>query len=268
MKRWHKGALVVLGAVVFSSVAIQASDLLRNIDGNLVGLALEGGQSVCGVGAVEVHLATGTLCVDQYEASPIETCPYAVLMDGTQTQVNINERTCTIATVPDAVPWRFVSMQQAQQLCARVGKRLPNNDEWYALVTGMLTQDSCHTDGNNPALTGASDCVTHAGIHDMIGNLWEWVDAEVVGGQYNGRPVPESGYVQLVDADGVVLETGSNANSDYGSDYANTSLDGVYGMIRGGFYDSGEDAGLYAQNLAVPFDLKAPGVGFRCVKSL
>tara|TARA_B100000745_G_scaffold292952_1_gene234367 strand:- start:1538 stop:2341 length:804 start_codon:yes stop_codon:yes gene_type:complete len=267
MKKWHKTVLVVIGAVVFSTVAIQASDVLRSIDGNLLGLALES-ESPCGDGAVLVNLSSGALCVDQFEAAPSVKCPFVNPASELETQQNINDFNCAASSELERTPWRYVSLQQAQQLCARSGKRLPNNDEWYALVSGMGDPATCQTDSVAAAPTGSSGCATYAGVHDMIGNVWEWIDGEVVDGQYNNRPVPGSGYVQLVDADGVVLETGSRGNQEYGNDYASTDGVGVRGMVRGGFYGSGEDAGLYAQNIAVSLDLKTPGVGFRCVKSI
>lgn len=267
MRKQVKIVLVICGAIVFSTIAIQASDIVRNIDGNLASLALHE-NTVCGEGATLMQLSLGSLCVDVYEASAADTCPFPEPQSEIETQENINHLSCQAFSAPEKMPWRYVSMQQAQQLCARSGKRLPNNDEWYALASGMSDQSGCRTEGSTPIATGQAQCVTHAGIYDIVGNVWEWVDAQVTNGIYNKRPVPNSGYVQLVDGDGVVLETGESGRVDYGDDYANTNSVGVYGMIRGGFYGSGEDAGLYAQNLAVPFDLKAPGVGFRCVRSI
>lgn len=267
MRQWYKSFLVIFGAIVFSTVAIQAGDIVRSIDGNLTSMLIES-DSVCAEGAVLVYLSSGALCVDVYEASSSEECPVKNPQSETQTQENLNDFSCQSVSVENAIPWRYVSLQQAQQLCARSGKRIPNNDEWYALASGSGDPSLCRIDAQGAAQTGVSQCVTQAGVHDMVGNVWEWIDGQVVDGTYNERPVPDSGYVQLVDADGVVLETSDAANSDYGNDYASTDARGVRGVIRGGFYGSGEDAGLYAQNLAVALDLKAPGVGFRCVASI
>ena len=178
MKKWHKAALVVVGAVAFSSVAIQASDVLRNIDGNLLGLALET-ESPCGDGAVLVNLSSGALCVDQFEAAPSGECPVVSPANEVETQQNINEFSCAASSESERTPWRYVSLQQAQQLCARSGKSLPNNDEWYALVSSMGDPSICQTDSVAAAPTGSSGCETYAGVHDMIGNVWEWIDGEV-----------------------------------------------------------------------------------------
>ena len=267
MNKWHKSALVILGAVIFSTVAIQASDILRNIDGNLVGSAIESGN-VCGEGAEPITLGSGTLCVDLYEASAGTQCPVSVLETSADTQQNMNVIECTTQSESEVLPWNFVSLTQAQQLCARSGKRLPSADEWYNLALAMGNQTTCVTNGSSPTLTGVSDCVTQSGIHDMVGNVWEWIDADVSDGSYNNRTLPESGFVHLVDSDGVVVQTGSVSMEEYGSDYAQTSQEGVRGVVRGGYYGGGDDSGIHAQNLAVPLDLRTVGVGFRCVKSL
>ena len=163
-----------------------------------------------------------------------------------------------------------MSLTQAQQLCARVGKRLPTNEEWYKTVSGFTDHSSCvmRSQSALPQLTGTASCVTPSGVHDMIGNVWEWVDEEVVDGNYNDRELPQSGYVSLVDTDGVVLATAEEAATEFGNDYAWTQHSGVRGIIRGGFYGSGEDAGIFAQNLSVPLDFRTSGVGFRCVKDV
>ena len=267
MKKWHKTTLVIIGSVAFSTVAIQASDVLRNIEGGLAGAVIES-EGVCGPGAKQIMLSSGALCFDVYEASADDTCPVTSPQSQLETQENINDYECAAVSKQSVNPWRFVSLSQAQQLCGRSGKRLPTNDEWYAVVSAMGDQSACVTAGSGPAKTGSANCVTSSGVYDMVGNLWEWIDGEVYNGQYNQRPLPVSGYVQTVDSNGIVVETATAAGDEYGKDYATTNLSGVRGILRGGFYSSGEDAGLYAQNISVPLDFKAPGVGFRCVKGL
>jgi hypothetical protein len=94
------------------------------------------------------------------------------------------------------------------------------------------------------------------------------MEGEVSAGLYNNRSLPTDGYVSLVDSTGVVLETMQTPKEEFGNDYALTSNEGVKGIIRGGFYGSGDDAGIFAQNLAVPLDFRSTGVGFRCVKNI
>jgi len=267
MNKLHKSLLVGLGAVVLSTVAIQASDLVRGISGSLSGLVIES-EGVCGNGATQFHLGSHSICIDMYEASPSGSCPSQVPSNNIDTQNNANSSSCFAESKEGVLPWRFVSLTQAQQFCARAGKRLPTNEEWYKVASGLGDNSSCITKSQNAALTGSSDCVTPSGVHDMVGNVWEWVDEQAVEGKYHDRMLPQTGYVSLVDSNGAVLETSTEAQDEFGKDYAWTSNQGIKGMIRGGFYASGEDAGMFSQNISVPFDFKTAGVGFRCVRDV
>jgi len=269
MNRWRKGLLVGLGAVALSTLGLQATDLMQGVESSLFGSLLETGGP-CGTHAVPLLLGGRTLCVDQYEASPSEECSVGSIKSLVDTETNLTDGDCAAATEPGVEPWRFVSLTDAQQLCARSGKRLPTNEEWYKTVSGFGDQDQCVTDTDNdtPQPTGKAACVSPLGVYDLIGNVWEWIDEEVTDGQYRERSLPETGYVQSVDTDGIVVTTGNSANTNYGEDYAWTSDDGVRAIIRGGFYGSGDDAGIYSQNIAVPTDCRAAGVGFRCVKDI
>ncbi len=269
MNKLHKSVLIGIGALALSTVAIQASDMVRGVQGNLSGLIIES-DNVCGVGSVQVLLGSHALCVDVYEASPSLRCPHQTPESQIQTQENANESECYTESKKDAQPWSFVSLTQAQQFCGRTWKRLPTNEEWYKVVSGFTDQSSCvvNSGASQPSKTGSTQCVTPSGIYDMVGNAWEWIDEEVSNGMYNNRVLPPSGYVSLVDTDGIVLETSQTGSSEFGNDYALTSQDGVRGVIRGGFYGSKEDAGIFAQNLSVPLDFRATGVGFRCVRDI
>lgn len=269
MNKLTKSVFVGLGAVVLSTVAIQASDVVRGISGNLAGLAIES-QNICGEGATLVLLGSQSLCVDTYEASPSDACPHQVIDSQTKTQENANSAECIATSKKEAIPWSFVSQTQAQQFCGKVGKRLPSNEEWYKIANGFTNESSCVINSglSSPSETGTKECVTPLGVYDIVGNVWEWIDAEVSGGIYNNRTVPASGYVSAVDTNGITSETKNIASEEFGADYAQTSSEGVKGIIRGGFYGSKSDAGIFAQNLAVPLDFKSVGVGFRCVKTV
>lgn len=262
---------VSIGALVLSTVAIGATDIAQNIGGGLMGAVFQsqGGSSPCGQGAALLNLGTRSICVDIYEASPASSCPKADPQSSLETTENLETISCTPHSTPDVLPWRFVSLTDAQQLCARVGKRLPTNEEWYKAVSGLTAQTCVVNERTSqPVHTGVRDCISPLGIHDMVGNVWEWVEGSVHDGRYEDRALPESGYVQAVDLNGVVSETSVEPARDFGEDYASIDATGVRGMLRGGFYNSQDDAGIFTLNAAVPLDFKTTGIGFRCVEDV
>lgn len=257
-----------LGAVALSTLGIQASDMLRGIEGNMLGSLMESGGP-CGEGAVQLLLGARSLCVDVYEASPGELCPHNAIAGESDTLNNMTAASCVPVSEAGVQPWRYVSFTQAQQLCARSGKRLPTNEEWYKAVSGLSDVSTCAIDtSGSPLLTGEAKCASPLGVHDLVGNVWEWIDEEVIDGTYNERELPPEGYVSAVDTDGVVSVTDSRPNEEYGDDYAWTKETGVNVMIRGGFYGSRSDAGLYAINSSLDTNFRTAGVGFRCVRDL
>ena len=63
MKKLRTSFMVGVGAVLLSTLAIQASDSLRGIDTRLTGLVSDS-SGPCGEGAVQVLLGSHALCVD------------------------------------------------------------------------------------------------------------------------------------------------------------------------------------------------------------
>jgi formylglycine-generating enzyme required for sulfatase activity len=108
-------------------------------------------------------------------------------------------------------------------------------------------------------------CVTTSGVHDLIGNVWEWTSEDVIEGSYNGRPLPVAGYVAQVDQSGVAISTAETPVATLADDYAWTSPTGAFGMLRGGFYGSESDAGVFAVHAQTVPTVPSTGVGFRCV---
>jgi formylglycine-generating enzyme required for sulfatase activity len=153
-------------------------------------------------------------------------------------------------------------------MCAGAGKRLPTSDEWYKIALGT-DASQCVINGDSPESTGTESCVASSGAYDTIGNVWEWVDETIYGNTFKNRSLPAEGYVTSADASGVAITTQTNiADELYGKDYFWSKTEGVFGMIRGGFYGSDDDAGLYTINATVATNFAAQGVGFRCVEDI
>ena len=269
MRKHLKPLGIALGALVLTTVGIGASDVLQNVSGGLAGLVITS-DGPCAADSTLLMLGTHAVCVDKFEASPAPDCPATDIKNELDTQANLNQAGCIPESKAESLPWRFVSLTQAQQLCAQAGKRLPTNTEWYKAVSGLSDIDQCVIDSEDStaALTGTAACIAPSGVHDLVGNVWEWVEGEVSDRQLSGQPLPPEGYVSLVDSDGIVLETAKVPQTEYGDDYAWIRDQGIYGIIRGGFFNSGSDAGLYAFNAAVTLDTKTAGIGFRCVQDI
>jgi formylglycine-generating enzyme required for sulfatase activity len=267
MKRTIFTLGIAMSAIVLSTLGIFASDIMQGIDGgfNLAGVGKTG---VCAFGMTPVQGDGRIICVDMYEVSAADSCPHRQPKNVIESETNANSVECYAASVEGANPWTFVSLPQAQRICARAGKRLLTSDEWYDIALGTNSQ-SCHINGSAPATTGyLSECVSTHGVHDMIGNVWEWVDETIVDNQWHERSLPDDGYVASVDASGVAITTDVSPQDMYGNDYVWSDSQGVFGMIRGGFFGSDDDAGLYAVNASVPTDFASQGVGFRCAEDV
>ncbi len=93
---------------------------------------------------------------------------------------------------PGVIPWAALSDLAAEAACASAGKRLCTTMEWSRACGGVQRLDypygrtyeprACngvdHVDVRGLAPTGSlSDCDTPQGVHDMSGNLAEWVSA-------------------------------------------------------------------------------------------
>lgn len=268
-----KAAAVIIGAVILSTLAINASDSVRGISSSLVGLVIEESQTGgCPQGMIETSVRGAGLCVDVFEASPAEDCEFTDPKNANESGRNIALQSCIPESRENAVPWRFVSFSQAQEACAKAGKRLPTNEEWYRISLGVGDLSSCNTDARGattPQKSEANLCRSASGVYNAIGNVWEWVDESVDDGVYAGRELPQTGYVTSVDTDGVALSTRENEPDQlFGDDYFWEDNEGVRGMIRGGFYGSGDDAGLYSVNASVELSFVSTGIGFRCVKDI
>ena len=275
-RRMWKGVLVVFFATGLTTLAIHASDSFRIPDNSLLaGVGARGGDAHCPSDMAYVPASGGGFCIDLYEASAGKGCSHAAPVNQFETEDNLKDPLCTPVSVPDAAPWVNVPEHEALLLCAKAGKRLPTHREWYRAALG--TPDGVSSTGDVCVLgrigqsvadkTGThSSCVSSYGAFDMVGNVWEWVDATAVNGSYDGRVLPPEGYIAEVDADGVPTKTSATSSPSFGDDYFSIDPTEVKGMFRGGFWAMNEKAGIYAVNVTIPTSFIGNAAGFRCAR--
>jgi hypothetical protein len=259
--------VVVVVSVVLTTLAIDAADTLSGRGGTLLSSVMTSNQGGCPKGMVPVSGSTFT-CADAYEVSPGATCPYTEVASVLDTKNNIDDQACEAVSVPEALPWSYVTREQARAICAQRGARLPTNAEWYQLALGMRNQNAaCNTDTGAMTRTGEfTTCSTESGIYDVMGNAWEWTSDDVIDGMWNGRALPESGYVAQVDQAGVAVVSNQAPQEGFYEDYFWSKKVGAFGMMRGGFYGSQRDAGVYALHAETLPTTAGAAISFRCVQ--
>ncbi len=283
MKRVKQSArwlLVTIGIVALTSVTVDATIGKGGVSQSALAiLATTLSHKVekkCPDGTTELGGDFARVCVDLFEASPADTCPSLEVHNANDTRANMAAASCAPQSKKDAQSWTFATKNQAQELCARAGKRLLSNGEWYrtSLGTPDIGATSCNISTNGAEKTGThGQCVSGVGAYDTIGNVWEWVDGDVEHNIYASRtlPLPQSGYVAEADGDGVVTKTAEAPQVDYHDDYfwtTESGEEGVFGMLRGGFYGSSQDAGLYSLQAKTAPSFSGAAIGFRCAFDL
>ncbi|MCU0679314.1 MAG: formylglycine-generating enzyme family protein [Planctomycetes bacterium] len=217
--------IVVVAAVILTTAGIKASD---NIFTGGETASSDAGR--CGEDMTLVRTAAGDFCLDKYEASPGSSCPLSDPANQSETRENLDLRDCQPVSRSGAVPWRHISQDQAAVACAKAGKRLPTNEEWYAAALGTpdkdggWDRDDCQVNDNwaeQPGPAGyGRNCVSAAGAYDMVGNVWEWVAGTVTDGIFEGKQLPASGYVDSTDGASFPGATNlSEPNANYNEDY-------------------------------------------------
>lgn len=266
MKRGLKLMVILFGAVSITALGIDAADTLTGSRTTLLGQLITLSRDTCPAGMIELPAATTFTCVDKYEVSASEDCPHPTPRSIFDTDENITNQACVGVSEAKRVPWRFVSRDEAEILCLRSGKRLPTNQEWQRFALGT-TAELCNTHTDEVSETGAhAACMSAVGVVDAVGNVWEWTYDEVYAGVFKERPLPPTGYVQLADNSGMAVETTNEPSAQYGADYFWSGAGAVTAIMRGGFYGSAADAGVYAAHTNVTLDFTGEAIGFRCIQ--
>lgn len=215
----------------------------------------------------------GATCVDIYEVSVWSQSPAGNKAKGTQYGADTDDYPCHdngndctgeiyAASLPGVKPARHITWFQAQQACANVGKRLLRSGEWQMLAAGTPdpgdapSSTTCNTNGIGDTVETGSrpECVSNWGVHDMVGNVWEWVE------DWTGstrRPV--EGQFTSNAAYGEDLIIGLNDALFQGGGRA---MPGAF--LRGGGYDQGEQAGVFAVFARAAPSTSGADIGARC----
>lgn len=111
-------------------------------------------------------------------------------------------------------------------------------------------------------------------IWDLAGNVWEWTSATTEGGnqpgasgyawrQWNALAVPGSLNPNPYPAYANAAAAGWNSSQNIGRNYSDSNQTGVRAFLRGGNWDTGSNAGVFALHLNDAPSSSGSGVGFR-----
>lgn len=275
-KSLTKTAAVIVSSTILTTLAVNAVDTGGDFStslGAMLGSVTEE-TGPCPKNMVRIDHALVPYCVDMYEASPGEYCRYEDPQSIDETDLNLIDPTCIPVSEPQTVPWRYVNQEQAARACERADKRLLTSSEWYKAALGtpddmaLLGEEQCNVASNRAATvahTGSGmRCVSDAGTYDMVGNVWEWVEGVSEKGVLDGKTLPQSGYVRNIDVDGIPVETGMRQDERFNGDRFWMDAGITAGLMRGGYYNSEEHAGVYTIYAASPPSFVGEAVGFRC----
>lgn len=264
-----RGTLVLAAVIIITSLSVDATDTFRTSQSALGIFAHYATTPGCPAETVPVTVNGVSLCIDTYENSVGANCVIAEPASDIDTAANSNDADCVPVSKPGVLPWRYVSQVQAAQLCARTHKRLPTPLEWFTAAAG--TPDGSENCNVAAAVTATGEktlCRSGVGTFDMVGNVWEFVSGESVNGMLAEAVLPAEGYVQEITADGLPRLTALVPAPIYNSDYFWSNASGTFAIMRGGFYGSGSDGGVYSAHAAVAQSFSSAAAGFRCVTEL
>ncbi|MBX3200976.1 MAG: SUMF1/EgtB/PvdO family nonheme iron enzyme [Labilithrix sp.] len=231
----------------------------------------------------EMASIDGRFCIDRYEASLVEVTPTGEEYAFSPFAIVRAHHHVRAISEPDVVPQGYISATQAERACNASGKRLCKAAEWLQACRGPENKrygyaeerevGRCNDNGKNPvvalfgfrydastmnqpelnqlegtlAKTGdRAGCSNGYGVHDMVGNLHEWV-ADRNGTFYGG-------YYQDV----------ASAGHGEGCGYKTTAHEARYHDYSTGFRCCADIVGADAVAAALPdgaaaSDAKAPG---------
>jgi prepilin-type N-terminal cleavage/methylation domain-containing protein len=221
-------------------------------------------------------------------------------------QYEAKKGTGNIATsVATGTPWVSIYQDVAKAECEKINAHLITNAEWMAIARdieaqganwtdgtvgsgvlkrgniGIATDTGCY-DGPNPDYKGAGSGTNRdsdsparlvlsngQSIWDFSGNVWEWVDhtiakddvsstagwTEFSSATFNDTHLPKSQVIPLE----AIPSTLGGGKIYYGSADPRA-------FLRGGDWNDGAGAGVFALNLDHSPSISDTGIGFRCAR--
>jgi formylglycine-generating enzyme len=139
-------------------------------------------------GPTAVHV--GAYCIDRTEVTRADYAAFlsAPLPFASQPTACAWNTSYGSVGAPDALPVASVDWCDARAFCEWAGKRLCTRAEWRGACSaageaypyGAGYEDGRCNDKNaarsGPVAVGSLSCAGALGVHDMLGNVWEWID--------------------------------------------------------------------------------------------
>jgi hypothetical protein len=228
----------------------------------------------------------GSWCVDKHEASTWETTNKAVIRRIREGRIRSVDQLsgkairrgdsiddyddadcpdtangCTqvfAVSIPDVIPSANITWFQAAAPCRNSGKELLPNGVWQSAAFGTPDPGegdgvtACNTATPGPVPPGTTgDCVSDVGAHDMVGNLWEWVENWI----QNNQDIDNQSFTPPDFGGDTVAEVDEAFDRSFGFPAA---------LLRGGDFSQAGSSGVFAL-LATDGPASASRFfGFRC----
>jgi hypothetical protein len=257
-------------------------------------LLLAGSASAAGPSCAVDAVASGTVCMDQYEASvwrvpdptTLNANLVAKIQQGTATAADLaaggatqlgtagddyapctdNGQNCAndiyAVSLPSVIPSAFATWFQAQEACTNSGKRLPTSAEWQVAANG--TPDPGPDNGTTDCNTG-DEAGTSALRATPTGARSSCVSAR---GAFD-----MVGNLAEWVADWVPASTACPGWGGFSDDAmclsgASTTITAPGALLRGGAFRFGTQTGPLAVQEAAPGPTGLFNFGFRCARAL